>query len=69
MVTGSWDSISLDNRSVGTANWQFTVGPGETASLFVNAFAGTAMVVVPEPSTLAILGAGLAGLFCLRRRQ
>jgi hypothetical protein len=27
------------------------------------------MVLVPEPSTLAILGAGLAGLFCLRRRH
>jgi hypothetical protein len=72
VVTGSWDSISSDNRSVGTANWQFTVGAGEEANLYVNAFAGTAkidIVTVPEPSTLALLGAGLAGLVCLRRRQ
>jgi hypothetical protein len=71
VVTGTWDSISWDNRSVGTANWQFTVGDGEKANLFVNAFAGTAKVeIVPEPSTLALLGCGLAGGCCwLRRRQ
>ena len=71
VVTGSWDSISWDNRSVGTANWQFTVNPGEVANLYVNAFAGTAMItIIPEPSTLTLLGCGLAAGFCwLRRRQ
>ena len=72
VVTGIWDSISWDNRSVGTGNWNFTVGAGEVANLYVNALAGTAKVeilVVPEPSTLALLGAGLAGLLCLRRKQ
>jgi hypothetical protein len=44
VVTGSWDSISSDNRSVGTANWQFTASAGEAADLFVNALAGTAMM-------------------------
>ena len=71
VVTGTptWDSISWDNRSVGTANWQFTVPDGEKAILSVNAFAGTARVdIVPEPSTLALLG--LAAGFCwLRRKQ
>jgi hypothetical protein len=73
VVTGSWDSISWDNRSVGTANWDFTVGAGEAANLYVNALAGTAkmeIVIVPEPSTLALLGCGLAaGFCCLRRRH
>jgi hypothetical protein len=71
VVTGSWDSISWDNRSVGTANWSFTVGAGEVANLYVDAFKGVAKVdilVVPEPSTLAILG-GLAMLVAARRRN
>jgi len=66
VVTGTWDSISSDNRSVGTANWAFSFSAGQEADLYVNAFAGTAMVeitTVPEPSTLALLGCGLAAGF------
>ena len=75
VVTGTptWDSISWDNRSVGTANWQFTLAAGDQANLYVNAFAGTAkveIVPIPEPSALALLGCGVAaGLCWLRRRQ
>jgi hypothetical protein len=73
VVTGSWDSISLDNRSVGTANWEFTVNPGEAANLYVNALAGTAMVeivAVPEPATLALFAlSGLAMLMVVRKRS
>ncbi len=70
VVTGTWDSISWDNRSVATSDWAFTVNPGEVANLYVDPLAGTAKVeIVPEPSTLALLGGALAGLVCLRRRQ
>jgi hypothetical protein len=73
VVTGTWDSISLDNRSVGTANWLFTVNPGEVANLYVDAFKGVARVdieVVPEPSTIALCAvSGLALLASARRRS
>jgi hypothetical protein len=73
VVTGSWDSISWDNRSVGTANWNFTVGEGQVANLYVDAFKGVAkvdVVAVPEPSTLALFGlSGLAMLVAARRRN
>jgi hypothetical protein len=73
VVTGSWDSISWDNRSVGTANWNFTINPGEAANLYVNSLAGTAkveIVTVPEPSSLALCAlSGLALLAVARRRS
>jgi hypothetical protein len=70
-VTGSWDSISWDNRSVGTANWAFTVNSGEQANLYVDAFKGVARVdIVPEPSTLAVLGlSSLVMLVAARKRN
>ncbi|MEW6252683.1 MAG: hypothetical protein AB1716_18760, partial [Planctomycetota bacterium] len=66
VVTGSWDSISWDARSVNTANWSFTTDPVNNQVIFqVNAFAGTARIdVVPEPAALLLLAAGLL----LRRR-
>jgi len=71
VVTGSWDSVSWDNRSTGTANWDFTVNAGETANLYVDAFAGVARVdVVPEPSALALFAvSGLAMLWASRKRH
>jgi hypothetical protein len=67
VVTGSWDSISWDNRSVNTANWGFTTDAvNDTVVFWVNSFAGTAKYdLVPEPA--ALLGLGLLGLV-LRRR-
>jgi hypothetical protein len=67
VVTGSWDSISWDNRSTNTANWAFdTDAVNNTVQFWVDSFAGTAkVVVIPEPASLLALGL-LAGL--LRRR-
>jgi hypothetical protein len=73
VVTGSWDSISWDNRSVGTANWVVTVNPGEEAHLYVDALKGVAkvdIVAVPEPSTLALCAlSGLAMLMVARKKN
>jgi hypothetical protein len=69
--TGSWDAIGTDSRGINASTWSFTtIAANQTVDFFVNPLNGSISVtVVPEPSTLALLGAGLAGLFCLRRRQ
>ena len=72
VVTGSWDSISRDARSVNTDNYSFTVDPGmELTSFYVDALKGTVkleMAVVPEPATLSLLALGLGALFFRPRR-
>lgn len=69
VVTGSWDSISWDSRSIATPDWEFTTdAANDTAILSVNALAGTARVqIVPEPGTIGLLLIG--GLGLLRGRS
>jgi hypothetical protein len=70
--TGSWDAIGTDSSSVNASTWSFaTTDPNQTVDFFVNALNGSIRVdVIPEPSTLALLGCALAtGFFWLRRRQ
>jgi len=69
VFTGTWDAIGLDNRSIDAWNfWFVTDAINDTATFTVDAFAGTASVVVPEPTTFALAGLGLAALITLRRR-
>lgn len=73
VVSGSWDSISSDTRSVNTANWNFTTDAVNNNVIFrVDALTGTAQLVVqavPEPSAIALAGIGLAGLLIVSRRK
>lgn len=73
VVSGSWDSISSDTRSVNTANWNFTTDPINNIVTFrVDSFNGISQVTVtavPEPATFALVGCGLAGLLIYRRRK
>jgi len=70
VVSGTWDSISWDNRSVSTANYAFTTTETDNVVRFwVNATNGTARVeVVPEPSALALAGSALVMGLARRRR-
>ena len=68
VVTGSWDSISWDNRSTNTANWQFTTdAANQTVNFVVDAINGRARIdVVPEPASALLL---IGGLLLVRRRR
>ena len=73
VVSGSWDSISVDSRSVNTANWNFvTDAVNNTVTFRVDGFKGVSQVLVtpvPEPSILALGSVGLVGLLVARRRK
>ncbi len=70
VVTGSWDAIGDDFRGINANNTWFEVTAANPLAVFeVNALTGVERVyVVPEPSTLILIGSGLAGLLILRRR-
>jgi len=69
VVTGSWDSISWDSRSVGTADWEISLAAESAVVFRVDALSGVAQVIVPEPTTAAVAGLGAAALLIWRRRK
>jgi hypothetical protein len=67
--TGSWDAIGSDARCVNASTLSFTtLLPNQTVDFEVNALVGDIMVVVPEPTSLALGVFGL-GLCYLQRRR
>jgi hypothetical protein len=69
--TGSWDAIGSDARSVNAGTLGFTTtADGQQVDFFVNALNGTIQAdVVPEPTTLSLLGLGALASFLHRRRS
>lgn len=54
--TGTWDSISWDQRSTNTADWSFTVGADtDNVTFWVNGLVGTAKIDV-EPAVTSCIG-------------
>ena len=66
-VTGTWDAIGGDGRSENADAIGVTTTPGnEVVNFYVDAINGTYQVV-PEPTTMVLLGLGSLGI--LRRKK
>jgi hypothetical protein len=68
VMTGTWDAIGGDNRSVNADNIELTLGADADVSFYVDALTGTVKAeIIPEPATMLLLGLG--SLVAIRRKK
>ena len=68
VVTGSWDGIGTDGRSVDAWNYNLSLATASEVTVSVDAFTGVMKVdVIPEPATMVLFGLG--SLLMLRRKK
>lgn len=68
VVTGSWDSIGANDRSVNTGDLYVNLASDAILNVYVDNLAGAIKYeVIPEPATLMLLGLG--SLLGIRRKK
>jgi hypothetical protein len=69
LFTGNWDSTGRTDFGGRNANYAFDISGNDLANITGLGFNATPDVSVPEPTTIAILGAALLGLVARRKLQ
>jgi hypothetical protein len=67
VVTGTWDSIAENERSVGTWDMYVNLPVDSVLKVYVDSFGGVVRTeIVPEPTAMLLLGVG--SLLAIRRK-
>lgn len=70
IALGSWDSLSVDGRTVNTSNMSINLSQDSLVGIWVDTLNGTVKVeAVPEPATMLGLAFGAGALLMRRRRK
>lgn len=67
--TSEWDNTTIAGLGLTLGNYVWTWGSGENADSFTLNIGSARISTVPEPSSLALLGLGIAGLLLRRKTR